>query len=281
MLLTCLDRLNRAKPPRDVTLEFVLVDNNSNDHTPDVLNQFLMTSSLPTKIVQANKVGLGHARNRGIANSSGDVLIFTDDDCYLDEDYFINFLSRVDSSKVQYGMGPILLFNENDDPRVATARIDTEFFIPPHTTVIPAGMIQGANMFYLKSVFEKAGLFNEHMGAGTDFPCEDIEMACRASHAGFTGALLPGFAVHHAHGRKRDSVEASKTVASYDHGRGAYYASLLARGVPEVWNHWQRSFTEGRTIPGGHFEQLARELGGAAKYFEFLSTQNASDHSPA
>ena len=120
-------------------------------------------------------------------------------------------------------------------------------------------------------MFDKAGLFNEDMGAGTPFACEDIEMVCRASHAGFTGYQLPGFAILHDHGRKIDSPEAHKAIRDYDYGRGAYYASVMARGEPRFADIWQYGTTKDTALFLKECNRLSREFAGAAQYMEFLA----------
>jgi glycosyltransferase involved in cell wall biosynthesis len=267
----CLAKLNEVRSPES-PVEVVLVDSASTDETPRVIREFIETSKWKSKTERAERPGLGYARNRGIAASTGELIVFTDDDCYLEENYFQNLLDNFDPSFCQYGMGQVLLYDADDDPRIANIRIESAILLPPRSAVIPAGAVQGANMFFLREVFDGAGFFNEDMGAGTRFPCEDIEMACRASHAGYSGALLPGFTVYHHHGRKKDSPEALKTLQSYDYGRGAYYASLLARGVPQAWKFWSETFSkDGRIASIGHLSQLSREMVGASQYFEFLA----------
>lgn len=267
----CLNKLAQSYEP-NLDVEIVLVDNGSTDETEQVIERFKTHFSTPIKSVMANKSGLGYARNCGIKASSGEILIFTDDDCYLEENYFSKFLNAIDTTQYQYGGGAITLFNADDDPRVANMQVDEKILLPPFTAVIPAGQIQGANMFFTRSVFEKAGYFDENLGAGTHFPCEDIEMVCRASRYGFTGVVLPGFTVFHDHGRKVNSPEAESTVKAYDHGRGAYYGTLLSKGVREAWEFWGEN-TNYEKIDRAKLQQLQRELTGAANYLEFILNQ--------
>jgi glycosyltransferase involved in cell wall biosynthesis len=268
-LVSFLRHLENLQVPKTST-ELVIVDNNSGDSTPHILNDFRKITKWDCTIVNSQITGLGHARNCGITASIGDVLLFTDDDCYPESDYFSNFINNYSSAEFQYGMGQILLYDETDDPRVANARVTQKQLIPAKINILPAGLIQGANMFFARDVFLKAGLFREDMGAGTDFPCEDIEMAWRASHFGYVGALLPGFAVYHHHGKKKNSIEAQKTVESYDYGRGAYYASLMIQGVPGIWEYWNSTFIKDQKVASvAHLDRLARELSGASKFFQF------------
>jgi glycosyltransferase involved in cell wall biosynthesis len=64
----------------ELSAELVLVDNNSTDHTPEVLKAYKQSSRLPVTIVRETKQGSNHARNAGIQNAKGQILIFTDDD---------------------------------------------------------------------------------------------------------------------------------------------------------------------------------------------------------
>jgi hypothetical protein len=98
-------------------------------------------------------------------------------------------------------------------------------------------------------------------------------MATRASLDGFVGALVPFFKVTHHHRRLRGSAEANATVESYDYGRGAYYASLIERGIADVWKLWEKN-SEMQHFGHAKFrERLVRELEGAASYLKAMETQ--------
>jgi LPS sulfotransferase NodH/GT2 family glycosyltransferase len=238
-------------------IEVNLVDSASTDSTCEIMREFKNKNSLPVNIAQTEHPGLGLARNVGIEVASGDVIVFTDDDCYIDGSYFTNLSMLWDRRSFQYGGGQILMYDESLDPRVARMMIERRQEIPPNR-ILAAGSIQGANMFFGREVFERAGVFNENMGSGTPFACEDIEMATRASMHGFRGVLLPELKVLHAHGRKRGSPEADQTVEGYDFGRGAYYASLVASG------YLLRS-----KLP--NMARLPREMEGAQCYLEAVA----------
>ncbi len=250
-------------------IELVLVDSASTDSTPDVISRFQNDKKISIKCVRVRAKGLGLARNEGIKAAAGDLLVFTDDDCYLGPNYFGQLRECFDAELYQYGMGEILLFDESDDNKIANKKIDIKRVIPPWN-ILPAGMIQGANLFFHRKVFQTAGLFNPDMGAGTPFPCEDIEMATRASLHGFTGVLLPTVRVYHHHGRKPGSPESTQVLAGYDTGRGAYYASLIHRGVGDTWKLWGSQTRANNPMPAAATERLSRELHGAADYLDHL-----------
>src|SRR4029453_11895198 len=84
-------------------IELVLVDSDSTDATPQVVAEF--AQKYPnTKLVRAGK-GLGRARNAGLA-ATGDLIAYTDDDCYLDDNYYTALkLQFAEPREHHYGMG--------------------------------------------------------------------------------------------------------------------------------------------------------------------------------
>ncbi len=156
-----LGKLNLADLTRNA-IEVNLVDSASTDSTYEIMREFKKGNSFPVNIAQAERPGLGLARNIGIKIASGDVIVFTDDDCYIDANYFTNLALLWDGRSFQYGGGQILMYDESLDPRVARMTIARWLEIPPNR-ILAAGSIQGANMFFGREVFERAGLFNENM----------------------------------------------------------------------------------------------------------------------
>ncbi len=241
-------------------VEVNLIDSASTDSTYEVMREFKKKSSFPVNVAQAERPGLGLARNAGIKIASGDVIVFTDDDCYLGTNYFTTLSTLWDERSFQYGGGQVLMYDDSLDPRIARLTVHRRQNIPPNVILIP-GSIQGANMFFAREVFQRAGPFNENMGSGTPFACEDIEMASRASVHGFRGVLLPELKVVHDHQRKRGSPEADRIVEGYDFGWGAYYAALFAAGC----------------IPRSELPNMAkvlRQIDGAERYLEFVAKSN-------
>lgn len=253
-------------------LEIIIIDNNSSDNTKSVIHDFAKTCRYELIYGHCSDPGLSNARNSGIQKSNGEWIVFTDDDCYLDKDYFSQFAKEVDVNEFQFGSGQIKLFDPEDDPRIAKLTLKRRTLIPAFQ-FIQAGVVQGANMFFHRSVFDKTGFFNPLMGAGTPFACEDIEMACRASLAGFRGAQIPELIVHHHHGRKLSSPEALETLEGYDTARGAYYASILIQfGLKEIFDVWKEQTNNDEQV----LLQLAREFKGASDYISLVTSANCA-----
>ena len=66
----------RGAPP----FELIVVDNNSTDHTREVVQGF---STLPVRYARETRQGLSHARNCALREFRGDYLLFLDDDVRL------------------------------------------------------------------------------------------------------------------------------------------------------------------------------------------------------
>ena len=78
--------------------EIVLVNNNSTDRTESECQRF--ASDFPTvqfRYFVETKQGLSHARNRGIDESRGDILIFLDDDSFVKPDYLSNLKKQMEA----------------------------------------------------------------------------------------------------------------------------------------------------------------------------------------
>jgi len=266
-LKVVLEKIDRESLTRH-NVEVLLVGFASDKPTMAVMEAFARQAPTRTYVLHQDRRGLGAARNVGITAASGDFFTFTDDDCYLQKDYYDALLRDFDPTQYQYGAGQVLLFDPSDDRRIAICPIAEKSTIRARS-LLPAGLIPGANMFALRSVFDRIGGFSEDFGGAAPFAGDDVEFATRASLAGFTGVLLPSVIVHHHHGRKPGSPESEAQLEAYDIGRGAYYAVLLTRGINESWQLWSRFSAAQGPISDALAVRLEREFRGAADYLKY------------
>ena len=67
--------------------EIVLVDNNCTDNTRGVCEQFATAHpEITLRYVVETEQGLSAARNKGIKEAKGDIIIYVDDDALVDAD---------------------------------------------------------------------------------------------------------------------------------------------------------------------------------------------------
>ncbi|MCB2079710.1 MAG: glycosyltransferase family 2 protein [Novosphingobium sp.] len=205
--------------------EAIILDNGSTDHTGEVIAEFAARDS---RFHHAHEPqpGLGAARDTAWRAARGRIVSFTDDDCYVATDY-VDRLMEAFSKRPQAGYlgGRILLHDPTDAPVTIMTR-ETPFDIPPRSYVA-AGLLQGANLAFRRDVLEAIDGFSRDMGAGTPFPCEDIDAVAMASWKGFAGGYDPGPTVSHHHGRKLADI--ARLRSGYDAGRAAYFAKFIAR----------------------------------------------------
>ena len=211
----------------DYKWELVIVDNGSDDGTSAFL------ASLPIQLAKANvitafepKRGLAAARNKGVSKACGNIIAFTDDDCYVSENYIDSMIFAFENPEIGLVGGRILLYDQSDI-KVTIQESEVYFVLQPRTFVA-AGTVQGANMAFRRAILDHIGGLDDNLGAGTSFACEDIDAVAAVLWEGFTGAYDPRPVVYHHQGRKtkREEGDLWKT---YDKGRGAYYAKYILR----------------------------------------------------
>ena len=247
-------------------VELILVDNASGDETAELMHSHASQAAYPVKCVTAPQAGLGRARNLGIEAASRELLVFTDDDCYMQKQYIEQLLHHFDKKRYQFCGGRILLWDETD--AMASVNYHHEFFLIPAGSFLPAGTIQGANMVIHRDVIEKVGGFNAQMGAGTKLRCEDIELLGRACMNGFSGAHLPQLVVYHHH-RRKPGPEVEQLRLENDIARGAYYASMSDQGFLNYWlEGMKQSLTTDPGFGQNNYQVLVNELRGAQIFFE-------------
>lgn len=151
--------------------EIVLVNNNSTDHTENECQRF--ENDFPAinfRYFVELKQGLSHARNRGIEEAKGDVLIFLDDDSFVSVDYLRNLQRNLTKypNAMAFGGKISPLFETGITPKwlckwtyswVSAIDMGNEVKeFEGNTYPI------GANMGFKKSCIEKCGIFNPELG---------------------------------------------------------------------------------------------------------------------
>ncbi len=89
--------------------EIVVVDNHSTDKTKDVVRDVIKRSPVSVRYVHEKEIGLSHARNRGIRESSGEIIAFIDDDAIADYRWIESLLSSYKEKDIVCVGGKALL----------------------------------------------------------------------------------------------------------------------------------------------------------------------------
>ncbi len=212
-LKNCLGALLKLEP---APFEIIVVDNAPQDTaTRDTVTQFDGVIHLPEPAP-----GLSHARNSGIARSSGDIVAFTDDDVHVHP----RWVERIRETLAQQnacGMTGLVLpaeletesqvrfetdlggFNRGYRPIV----FDSFFLKSMLKRAVPVWAIgAGANMAFRREVFTRIGLFDSRLGAGAAGCSEDSELWYRMLVAGMRIIYDPRAVVLHSHRIERRAL---------------------------------------------------------------------------
>ncbi len=171
LLRHCLGSLEGLDYPN---FEIVVVDNApSTDATRRIVE------GRRAKYIVEPMPGLGRARNRGIRESSGEIVAFTDDDCRVDEHWLAALVSEFSGDETACVTGAVKPYelrtetqrlldrssrlSQQSAGRQVISRANPDWFFSIHS--LKAG--SGANMAFRRSFLEQHEDFDEAFGRGT------------------------------------------------------------------------------------------------------------------
>jgi glycosyltransferase involved in cell wall biosynthesis len=255
-LAECLRSLTTLQYPDP--WELIIVDNGSTDETQNVIESF--KGSLIIKTVIEPRSGLGRAHNRALANASGEIIAFTDDDCYPAADFLSSVAGCFQEDPALGFIGGRVLLHDPEDYRITIQEKASRQDLRPGD-FFPPGLIHGANFACLRAALESVNGFDDRFGPGALFVCEDVDVMARMLGQGWPGAYDPRPVVYHHHGRRTDEA-ARRLGRQYDRGRGAYYSKCMLN--PKLRTIYLRSWY--RAIRRQSKGTTVRELAGAADF---------------
>lgn len=196
--------------------EIVVVDNNSTDNTRSIVDEFQKTDEATIRYIFERRQGLSIARNRGIQESKGQYVAFTDDDATADSHWLVSLykaFTRSDPHPDVVG-GKILPIAESPIPlwypERAYSMLGALDLGPKEHLLHENELIFGGNMAFRKTLFDEAGLFNEQLGLKGAKKCwsEDTEFIRRLLSLNKKVYYTPHAIIHHF-------VPARKLTLSY------------------------------------------------------------------
>ena len=157
--------------------ELVLVDNLSTDATPALLAEAAAADPRARVVTAAERQGVNHARNVGLADARGDILLICDADDRIHAGWVDAFRSAFSNSGVAGGAATPV---DGNGRRVGEdLGLHHVFGGPPYPL--------GANMAMTRDVFDAVGGFDESFRGGHD----EADFAWRAADAGFPTRFVP------------------------------------------------------------------------------------------
>lgn len=170
----CLELLKRQSYPAD-SFRVTVVDNGSDRPIDAVLARFPGARGL----VESQR-GCGSARNRGVAETCGAILAFTDSDCQPDPDWLLNGVRMLSpGSGIDIIGGEVDVFAVDEANPTDSELFEKVFGFECKRYVDRKHFACGANIQVTRRVFEAVGPFRD-----ASLP-EDLEWGRRATRLGY------------------------------------------------------------------------------------------------
>jgi len=161
LLKICLESLSQAEPP-PCDWEVVVVDNNSEDETAEVVGSYQQKIS-DLRLKRISDRNLSVARNHGCAQARGGYLVYLDDDAKVPTDYLRNVAACLLAQTPDLMGGPVYPYYTTTRPSWFRDAYETKKFAEVsgfyrHTR------LTGANFIIRKDVLAKVGYFDPARG---------------------------------------------------------------------------------------------------------------------
>ncbi len=186
--------------------EIVLVDNNCTDNTREICDAFATAhKDVNFRYTTEPEQGLSVARNRGIREAKGEIIVYIDDDALVDSHYLRDYAEWFAAHPETMACGgPIEPLYETQEPDwmspYTKALLTAWMNYGNEVREYPKGRFPGGgNAAYRKSVFDKVGLFNTALGRkGNSLMASEEKDIFDKMHAlGMQVLYLPTPVLHH------------------------------------------------------------------------------------
>ncbi len=220
-----LEAIGRLTIPGGYQCDLTVVDNASTDGTAVLVKSFTL-ENMPLSYLLEPRRGKGYAYNAGIAATSGDILLFTDDDVRPPDDWLQGMCGPIASGQADAVAGGVKLAPHLHRPWMTEKHISwlasTEC-LPPDA-VIP---LIGANMAFSRRVLERVPQFDVEVGPGAKGHADDTLYSYQLEKAGCRIAMALGTVAEH-------HLQESRLT------RPAYAAQAKKRGEFNAYvsRHW-------------------------------------------
>ncbi|HEX6717468.1 MAG TPA: glycosyltransferase [Pyrinomonadaceae bacterium] len=195
----------------NVDWEVIVVDNNSNDDTREVVADIAKTFPVELRYLFEREQGKPAALNSGMAIAHGDVIAFTDDDHRFEPDWLEQAARGLEQFKCDYVGGKILPLFEGQCPRWLTTSSGRHRSVigmadyGPEAHEFADRPAMGGNLVVRRDAFSRVGLWDNRLGrrGKTLLGQEQREWCMRARAVGLRGFYIPEMNVYHIVPRER------------------------------------------------------------------------------
>lgn len=253
-LETTLRFLANQKLDSSTHVELIIVNNASTDDTSEKAQELWKRygAPYPLKLVNESTPGLSFARKKGLSTASFDVVVFCDDDNWLNENYIHHaFQVMVSHPSVGIAGGDSFGIYEKEPPLwVQSVERAYAIGIQKEKEGLFKGVLWGAGLVVRKSVWEKleAAGFESLLSGRTETKLtsgEDDELCLAAILAGYDIFYSRSLQLHHYITTNRISKSYIKNLykaTAYSVIGLEPYLKVLDPKTPEVFRYYQSRY---------------------------------------
>ena len=259
--------LSAVRVPPHLDVELLVVDNNSTDHTTEVVQRQEVPFS-EKRLLSEPRVGVAHARNTAVENAAGDIILFTDDDLRFPENWIAGMTTPIVEGDADAVAGGVRIAPHLERPWMepwhraflaSSQRLEDD----PVTNMI------GANMAFGRYVLDEIPKFDPRLGPGQLGTSEESLFARRLYREGFR--IAPAFNVEIEHHFDRSRLS-----------RDSFLSAAKKLGRSRAYIH-HAHLPEQDLFPDRLPRAYAQLLAAKAKLFlkrQWLRPQEADDAPP-
>ena len=267
-----LESLRQLEIPDNYSTELIVVDNDSNDGTAQLVQE-LHLPNLPLRYINERRRGKSHCLNTALAAAHGEIILWTDDDVRAPKDWIAGMCQLIEKGEADVTAGEVAL----------APHLERDWMTPFHrgwladTRGLPKERLPfGVNMAFHRRVLKAVPSLDTDLGPGALGSGEEILFALQLKQAGFRiVAASPVIEHHFEHSRllyfawkKRACVEGRiEAYYCYHWLHGKVRLARLRAQFKRLQLAWYR-LSHGTVAEDG--EGCAVEEAYLIKYLEFF-----------
>jgi glycosyltransferase involved in cell wall biosynthesis len=181
----CLESILRQE---GIDFEVIVVDDGSTDNTRELVGKY------PVRLITQEHRGPAAARNNGARNAVGEILVFTDSDCVVEDGWLVEMVRPFSDPFIVGVQGAYMTTQRELIARFAQYEIEERYDqMAKHECIDFIGSYSAG---YRKDVFLEVGGFDEKFPIASG---EDPDLSFRFAKLGYKMVFNPKAVVYHRH----------------------------------------------------------------------------------